>query len=47
MSVDDVFAYIHADNSDVISEAEERLINAYTISDERCEPEDIIKEIII
>lgn len=47
VSKDDVFAYIHADNSDVISEAEERLINAYTISDESCEPEDIIKEIII
>jgi pyrimidine-nucleoside phosphorylase len=38
VSEDEVFAYIHADDENVINEATERLISAYTISSEKPEP---------
>jgi pyrimidine-nucleoside phosphorylase len=34
VSEDEVFAYIHADDENVINEAVNRLISAYTVSDE-------------
>lgn len=44
---DDIFAYIHADDEKVIDEAKERLIGAYTLSDEPVEAEQIVKGIIL
>ena len=44
---DDIFAYIHADDEKVIDEAKERLIGAYTLSDEPVEAEPIVKGIIL
>lgn len=46
VSPDEVFAYIHADDKTVLAEAENRLINAYQISDEYTTSEKIIKKII-
>ena len=43
----DIFAYIHADDEKVIDEAKERLIGAYTLSDEPVEAEPIVKGIIL
>ncbi|MBQ7707154.1 MAG: pyrimidine-nucleoside phosphorylase [Lachnospiraceae bacterium] len=43
VKTDEVFAYIHADDEAVIKEAEKRLLGAYEISDEKIEPEKIIK----
>ena len=43
----DIFAYIHADDEKVIDEAKERLIGAYTLSDEPVEAEQIVKGIIL
>ena len=45
--IDDIFAYIHADDEKVIDEAKERLIGAYTLSDEPVEAEQIVKGIIL
>ena len=44
---DEVFAYIHSDDEEIIDEAKRRLIDAYEISSERKEPEKIIKAIIV
>lgn len=46
VSVDEVFAYLYADSEDVIEEARNRLINAYDISDEEPEKEDVIKFVV-
>ncbi len=43
---DEVFAYIHANNEEVIEEAKTRLINAYSISDEKPYVEDVVKFIV-
>lgn len=46
VKVDEVFAYIHADDESVIEEAKKRLIAAYKLSDERILPDKIIKGIV-
>lgn len=45
-SPDEVFAYIHANDKAALAEAENRLINAYQVSDEYTVSEKIIKKII-
>lgn len=42
----ETFAYIHADNENVIEEAKQRLLNAYTIVDDAVTPEEIVKCIV-
>ena len=46
VSKDEVFAYIHADNEEIIEEAKTRLINAYKLLDEPCSIEDVIKFVV-
>jgi pyrimidine-nucleoside phosphorylase len=46
VSPDDVFAYIHADDEGVINEAVERLVSAYTLSDEKPKPSKTVYGII-
>ncbi|MBQ9610797.1 MAG: thymidine phosphorylase [Lachnospiraceae bacterium] len=46
VKVDEVFAYIHADDESIIEEAKQRLINAYKLSAEKVEPEKIIKGVV-
>ena len=46
IKVDEVFAYIHADDEGIIEEAKQRLINAYKLSAEKVEPEKIIKGVV-
>jgi pyrimidine-nucleoside phosphorylase len=47
VSGDEIFAYLHADDESVIKEASDRLISAYTVSDEKPEPTETIYGIII
>lgn len=46
ISKDEVFAYIHANSEDIIDEAKERLLGAYTVSDEPCQIEQVVKFVV-
>ncbi len=46
VSKDEVFAYIHANSEDIIEEARERLLGAYTVSDEPCQIEEVVKFVV-
>lgn len=47
IDTDEVFAYIHANNEDVIESAREKLVSAYIIEDEYKKPAPNIKDIVV
>jgi pyrimidine-nucleoside phosphorylase len=46
VKTDEVFAYIHANSEEVIEEAKTRLLNAYTITEDKKEKEAVVKAVI-